>query len=468
MSLVYCETCGLLLTPDATACPNCKAPPRPANGAQGAPLPPAAAVGPHARPAAGLSRWRIGAPVPWRSLGGWVRSVFNGNVVNVVVAFFCAWGTLPLGILTGGIGATLGGIAGAFSGSLLEQPVMSRLDWLMLYGLPIPWGEQPAIGHQVLLTINDLVPSLGWQTGGILGALIGAVCGGLLLGWHGLTFSWSAMWSHDPTTPVSNLIGAGIAAVLVAAAYVAIYAAAEKWITSATGSARTPTRAENAAAGALVAEVCVTRMGVYPSRPRVLVVDDERASAVPGLRYLTVSTGLLDEDPERAGVIVAYALALWSSGTPLARIFADGVALPLVVLYELARRILEGVRVRPIAFALRLLLWPLLMTGRWIAAPLRRWWWRRQVFRADARVAALGLGAELAAWLETTPARPRARGRGWWAMTAVDPPRAHRLDKLNYDGPTPAPPPAAGPGPDAPDPGGLQPPSAGTSEGVAV
>lgn len=415
---MYCEQCGQLQPRNATYCPDCGNATRPA--ASGL--------------AARIAQWTIGAPAAWRSPLGWVRGLWHRNFWSSTAAFVAAWMGLPMAVLAGGLGGITGGIAGGFSGAMLEKPALDKLDLLYRYALPIPVDE-PYPGQVVLLAVQDLVPELGWQVGGMLGAIIGAAAGAGLMAWDAFWFPWIQLWKSDPTWPFSVFFGNLAAACVLAGLYTAVKVAAERRFLP---ESRSPSRREREHLAPLLAEVCVNRLGLHPSRPGLLMADDEDDTTVPTVtahaRHIVVSTNLLTAEPDRALAILTHAVATWREGWPLARHWADGLACPLLLLYFAARRVLDAQRVKPVAFLLRLILWPVLVTVRFGLAPARRWWHRRRVHEADRIVFAAGLGDAWRDHLATTPARPRPANTSWTELTTVDPRRELRLDKLEAPG----------------------------------
>jgi Zn-dependent protease with chaperone function len=352
------------------------------------------------------------------------------NLRGNLTALFCAWFNVPFVVMMAGIGAALGAITGAVSGTFLGEPVLARIDVFVKWVLPLP------------VRLQDLLPTAGAQIGGILGAIIGGFNGGLHLGWMALVYPWQLLYRGDPMWPVTVAVGQVVVALFVGGLYTVGYGALEPVILRIRGCRR-PSRREAAWLLPMVYEVGM-RMGLR-SVPRVLVDDSREVNAYSNQRHLVICRGLLDEfsyDRYTISGVVAHELAHWSEGHAIQRAFSVGVALPLVILYNVfawltgRNKPKDGrIVVRVVRMVASILGWAVLFTAEYIVRPMAAKGYREQEFRADAIAKAAGYGDGLYHFLSRTRRRFDTQRSGWEeSIMATHPWRELRLERLERPG----------------------------------
>ena len=330
--------------------------------------------------------------------------------------------------LLGAIGGITGGIAGFLSGSILGEAVVDRLTVFYQWVLPLP------------IDVVDLIPDTAWQVGGPLGAIIGAVYGAVTLAWLGAAYPWELLYAGDPLWPITVALGHVVSAVVIGAAYTVVMIGAERARLLASG-ARVPSRREVAALQPIIAD-CAARLGMGSAAPILLMVDDlEVARATAAARHLVVSTRLLREcrdDDGRLSAVVTRALVHWRDGHTVAAIWTKGIALPLFILYEVAARLTAATtntRARPMTFVVRVLLWPFVITTRYVVAPAQRRYWHRCEYAVDAITARAGFAGGLRAAIEAeSTAAPEPGGDHWDRAVTAMPPAELRLQAIEAQG----------------------------------
>ncbi|KAB1943179.1 M48 family metalloprotease [Micromonospora sp. ALFpr18c] len=426
---MFCDQCGATLAAGAIACGRCGA------GVDAPPIPSPRlpAVGerlpPPATPAVAVDvvdQAAVGSRARGPGWSTWARSTLGRNLVGTGTGIVAAWFNVPFVVLLAAIGAVFGGLAGVVSGTIAGQGVLSRLDALLTWVFPLP------------IRAEQLLPTAAAQVGGIVGGILGAVHGAGKLGWMAAVWPWEALAAGDPTWPWAVALGQVVTALVVGGLYL-VWTVATESVRLRIGGARRLSRREAAWLGPIVAEVAA-RMGLR-AVPRLLVDDRREANASAYIRHIVINYGLLEQldyDRDQVAGVLAHELAHWRAGDPVAMAWARGVALPLYLLYELADRLLM-VSSRPLHFAVRVLLWPVLVTVRYLVVPVQSRLWRQAEYRADAVAAAAGYGAGLRAALSFLRHTFDAARSGWdQTVLATHPPNELRLERLERsEGPTP-------------------------------
>jgi Zn-dependent protease with chaperone function len=407
---VFCDQCGRPTPPQAVVCPSCNAVLAPvipgprrsddevmqAEARPTATMPPAAA---------------------------WLAGLLGRNLRGTVVGIISAWFGVPWVLLMASLGAVVGGIAGLVSGTFVGPGVLSRLDTLLHYVVPLP--VQPL----------DLLPTAAAQIGGIVGAMIGAASGAWKLAYMAGVWPWEQLYAGDPLWPWMVAVGQVVTALFVGWLWVLGSTATEGARLRVSG-ARRMSRREQHWLGPIIAEVAA-KLGIR--RPPTVLIDDRREpNAHASVRHIVINQGIFDElghDPTAVAGVIAHELAHWKRGHAAANLFAKGVALPLYLFYELAVRLIEGTgRVRPIQWLLRILLWSVTTTVRYIVAPIHSHAARRNEFEADDMAAAAGYGEGQRRALARL--RYYEQGRDGWerAICSTHPPIELRMERLERPG----------------------------------
>jgi Zn-dependent protease with chaperone function len=266
-----------------------------------------------------------------------------------------------------------------------------------------------------------------------VGAILGAVNGAWTMGWMAAVWPWQALYAEDPLWPLQVALGQVVVALLVGLAWVVGTAVTERWWFF-LGGARRLSRREAAWLLPLY-DTVAGRMGLR-SVPTLLIDDRRTPNAYCGMRHVVVHQGLLDElanDRDAVAGVLAHELAHWRAGDAAAMTWAKAVSLPLYLLYEAAYRLLR-VRVRPLQWLVRALLWSVLVTVKYFVAPVQRQVWRRSEYAADAAAQAAGYGESLRRALAHL--RGFESGRDGWEETvyAVHPPVELRMERLEAAG----------------------------------
>lgn len=417
---MFCDQCGAALSAGAAACGRC--------GATVEPLPipsprrPAASelLPPPTTPVAPVDVDQAGGRPRGPGWATWARSTLGRNLTGTCAGLVAAWFNVPFVVLLAAIGAVFGGLAGVVSGTIAGQGVLSRLDALLTWVFPLP------------IKAEQLLPTAAAQVGGIVGGILGAVHGAGKLAWMAAVWPWEALAAGDPTWPWAVALGQVVTALVVGALYL-VWTVATESVRLRIAGARRLSRREAAWLGPIVAEV-TARMGLR-AVPRLLVDDRREPNASAYIRHVVINYGLLEQldyDRDQVAGVLAHELAHWRAGDTVAMAWARGVALPLYLLYELADRLLM-VSSRPLHFVVRVLLWPVLVTVRYLVVPVQARLWRRAEYRADAVAAAAGYGAGLRAALGYLRHSFDGDRSGWdRAVLATHPPNELRLERLEH------------------------------------
>lgn len=364
-------------------------------------------------------------PGSWPSARAWFAAAMLRNLRGIAAGIFGAWFNVPFVLLMAAVGALFGGLAGVVSGTFAGPGVTGRIDDLLNWVFPIPFD------------VEELLPTFGAQVGGIVGGLLGAVSGGFILAYAAFVWPWMLLSDGDPMWPVSVAVGQVLTALLVGFAYTLWSVAFEGWRLKLQG-ARRPSRREMEFLWPIVDEAA-TRLGVV-GRPRLLINDGRDVNAMAGARHIVIYQGLLDEVQYRRDAIaavVAHELVHWRHGDPIAMAWAKGVALPLYLLYELATRLLQVSRTRPLQWLIRFLLWSVMVTVKGVVIPLQAKTWREAEYRADAGAAGAGYAEGLRFVLGRMRGTFDGSRSGWdKAVCGTHPPYELRLERIEEPGKT--------------------------------
>lgn len=413
---MFCDQCGQRVDPAARRCPHCGATLAPVttpSSTSGPSVPRQREASDPAPTTAHLPRRRFPTGLASGLLGRNLRGTTSGIVG--------AWFGVPFILLMAAFGGVIGGIGGLVNGTFIGPGVLDRMDRLLNWGFALPFS------------VGDLLPTVGVQIGGIVGAILGALNGAWELGWRAAVWPWEALYREDPLWPVQVAAGQVVSAIIVGLLFVLGSAVTERGRFYLAG-ARRLSRRETTWLLPLYEQVA-GRMGLT-SVPVLLIDERRNANAYTGLRHIVLHQGLLDElaqDREAIAAVLAHELGHWRAGDASAMAWAKGVALPLYVLYEIGYRLL-GVRFRPLQWLIRMLLWSVLVTVRYLVLPVQRHVWRECEYKADAAAAAAGYGESLRRALSHV--RSFEAGRGGWEETvhAMHPPVELRMERLETPG----------------------------------
>jgi len=297
-----------------------------------------------------------------------------------VTATLCTWFNVPFALLMAAAGAIIGGIAGTVSGTFAGPAMLDRLDRLVQWGFPLP------------VSPRDLLPTAAIQIGGIIGGCLGAVTGAVKLGWLALTSPWQLLYDGDPTWPFAVGVGQVVTALFLGLCTVVGHVAFEGPLLRMAGGRRL-SRREDAWLGELLLATAAD-LGIAEP-PTLLMSEDRIPRAYAATRHIVLSRGMLRElEYDRAALagVLAHELAHWRRGDPIANAWIKGVALPLYLLHEIARRLIGGTRYRPLQWLLRAVLWSVLVTVSGLIRPMQAAGNRASEFAADKAAYAAGHG----------------------------------------------------------------------------
>lgn len=413
---MFCDQCGQSVPPSSAACPHCRATlePLPAQ-----PPTPVVVPAPPTNRHGLLARYPQAGYVPQ---GAGSRAYISGitrNLWGTLAGIVGAWFNMPFVVLAAGIGALFGGLAGVVSGTFAGVGVLSRIDALITWVFPLP------------VKAKDLLPTAGAQIGGIVGGILGALHGGWELAWMAAAWPWEQLYAEDPTWPIAVALGQIVTALVVALLYVWWSTVAEATRLRVSG-ARRLSRREAEWLMPIVFEAA-ERLELT-ALPRFLVDDRREPNAHAGIRHVVINYGLIDQldhDRDQVGAIVTHELVHWRDGDAIAMAWARGIALPLFLLYDLASKLLDLARSRPLHFLVRFLFWSVIVTVRRFVLPVQAGLWRRLEYRADALAAAAGYRSGLRGALTYLRRSFDGQRSGWdEAILATHPPNELRLERL--------------------------------------
>jgi Zn-dependent protease with chaperone function len=355
----------------------------------------------------------------------WLAAMFARNRRGTIAGILAAWFQVPFVVLMAGIGAVFGGLAGTVNGTVAGVGVTKRIDALLTWVFPLP------------VKVKDLLPTAGAQIGGIIGGILGAIYGAFKLAWMAFYWPWQTLYMADPTWPFALAIGQVLTALFVGWLYLGWRAFAEGNRLGIAG-ARRMSRREAEWLMPIMYEAA-ERLGLR-ALPQVLIDDRREPNAHAGIRHIVVNQGLLEQlnyDREAIGGVIAHELVHWRDGDAIGMVWARGVALPLFLLYELATRMIQASRLRPVQFTIRVLLWPVLVTVRYGVIPIQASVWQAAEYRADATAAAAGYRDGLRTALTYVRHSFDGSRSGWDAVVcATHPPNELRLEELEEHGRT--------------------------------
>jgi len=366
-----------------------------------------------------------GRPLDWPTSVGWIFSGFARSWLSLFTGIVCAWFGVPFAVLLAGIGAIVGGIGGVLSGSAMQDSGLDRLNVFVTWIFPLP------------VPVGELVPTVAWWLGSIIGGVLGAGSGATQMFLLALWWPWEQLYRGDPAWPIQVAVGQVIVGLVVGAGYVIYSVAFERWrLTKGSGGARTPARREVEWLEPMMVEVAGA-MGLK-GLPSLLIDDSREVNAFAHARHIVVTRGLLDYlgwDRAMVQGVVAHELAHWRRGDAIALTLLKGVSLPLYLAFEFATRVLDQARFKPLQWLLRMLLWGVLTTVRYVVVPVHARAMRQMETRADADVKAAGFAPGLHAALELMGASFDGSRSGWdRAMCATHPATEHRLEALEVEG----------------------------------
>jgi Zn-dependent protease with chaperone function len=329
---------------------------------------------------------------------------------------------VPFVLLLGALGALVGGISGAVSGTFIGEGVLDRLDKFLTWIIPLP--VKPA----------ELLPTAAAQVGGLFGGFLGAISGALKLGWRAGIWPWQTMYDADPLLPWTIAVGNVITAFACGWLFVGLWTVFERVLWHVWG-ARRLSRREHAWLRPIVDEAA-QRMGIGRA-PELMIQDGHRPTAFAGVRHIARSRGMLrlmEHDREMIAATIAYQLTRWHNGDVIATLFARGVGLPLYLMHELAYRLVKHTPWRPLQWLFRILLWSVLATVNYVVRPFHRRSIRQCTFDADDAVRLAGYAR---GWRRSLLLfQEFEEGRDGWAqvMLALVPPLELRLKRLEEPG----------------------------------
>ncbi|MGW9635892.1 M48 family metalloprotease [Nocardiopsis alba] len=349
------------------------------------------------------------------------------NAIGNGAALIATWFNIPFVVLLVALGAIFGGIGGLVSGTIAGPGVVSRFDMVFSLVLPMP------------VSMSDLMPNVSFPAGGMVGGLIGTFKGGLKMLEFGVLLPYSLMWSQDPLLPLGATLGQIVSGLSIASVYVLYCRVVEAGRLRVTG-ARRPSRREAEFLEPIIARAAA-RMGL-DRRPRLLMDDDREPNAYAGIHHIIVNRGLLEAlryDTEAISGVIAHEVAHYKHGDALGLAWNRGIAWPLYLLYELAHRWQASAVYWTVLLALvRVLLWSVIFTIRFLIMPLNSRHWRRSELRADAEAREAGYGPGLYTALTILGKNFDGARNGWdQSILATHPATELRLELLEEPGRTP-------------------------------
>jgi hypothetical protein len=351
------------------------------------------------------------------------RAAFGGRQLpGVAVSIVGAWFGVPFILIMAMLGGIVGGVSGTVSGTFVGSGVLSRLDKLLTFVFPLP------------VKAGDLLPVAAAQIGGIVGGLIGAVSGAAKMAWMAGVWPWQTLYEGDPLWPWELAVGNIVTAYFLGWLFVASWSAAEPLLWRTWGNRRM-SRREREFLWPILTEAAA-RLDIKRP-PELMIHDGVAATAETGIRLIGISRGMLrmmEHDRDMIAAILAWHLARWKAGHPIAALFTRGVGLPLYLLYELAFRLVKHTPWRPMQWLFRVLLWSVLTTVNYLVRPFHSRSIRSSYFEADAAVVRAGYGRGLRRALLLF--QQFESGRDGWGQTmlSLSPTRELRLERLQEPG----------------------------------
>jgi Zn-dependent protease with chaperone function len=328
------------------------------------------------------------------------------NFRGIATALICAWFYVPFAVFAAAVFGVLGAIVG-FAGGALS-------------GTQIP-------------VLGESIPA-GLQIGGMFGLAAGLIAGGVvgfLLGMFGPFL----LVQEDVAAALGVVVGQVAVGLFVGVVYTIFSVSTEATRLKIAG-ARRPSRREEELLMPIMHE-CAHRLDL-PGLPRLLIDDTKAVNAYAATRHIVLNQGLLDEfnyDREVIAGVLCHELGHWNNADPVASTFVRGVALPLYIVYTIAARLLEWLRHPILQLFLWAILFPVLITVRFIIAPMQGIESRAAEYRAD-RVAVLGGHREGVRRFLARIRRTIDRGMTGWDETICQthPPTELRLEALEEPG----------------------------------
>lgn len=376
-----------------------------------------------------------GRPRYFPSTFTWLRVGMGRSWRGVLGALVGTWFYVPFALAMSVLSAVVLGIVGFFGGFFFQQQ-----------HVPAAVTSLPLLGPAV----EAFLPA----SGGVLGGLIGVLLG-LLLGFTGaLAVFWVVVFSDDPVAGLGRLIGVAVAGLLVGVGYTLYRVMCESMILRLSGARRLSRRERELLLP--IAQDCARRLRLA-NFPPILMDDSRQPSAIAYTRHIVLSRGLLEEfeyDREVIAGVLCHELVHWRNGDPISAAFVRGTALPLYLAYAAAGWLSERGADRGhyrLASALAwLVLWPALLTVRFLIILLQAIDARRAEYRADQGAVLAGYRDGLRRALEQLLHSFESGRNGWdRAICAAHPPDEFRLERLEdaqhrypfteLDGPLPTP-----------------------------
>jgi Zn-dependent protease with chaperone function len=331
----------------------------------------------------------------------------------VVGALVSTYLYLPFAMLMAVVSAVVLGVLGLIGGT----------GFTIVGALAGPAFDLPLLGRPVesfLLAVS-----------GPLGALAGVLLG-LVLGFLGaLLLPWLGVFANDPLAGVGSVLLVVATGLFVGLVYTLVRVASESWVLRRSGARRMSRRERELIMP--IMHSCTQRLGLA-SHPPVLIDDRPEPSATAHARHIVICQELLQEfqyDREVIAAVVCHELVHWRNGDPISAAFVRGVALPLYVVHGLAGWLVRVVGHPLFTVLIWSILWPVLVTVKYVIMPLQAADTRRAEFRADRGAALAGYADGLRQVLVRLPALFEGGRNGWTsAVGDTHPPTELRLEWL--------------------------------------
>ncbi|WP_433531786.1 M48 family metalloprotease [Micromonospora sp. CA-263727] len=337
----------------------------------------------------------------------WLRVGILRDWRGVLGSFIAAWFYVPVALFAAVVAAVVAGLVLAFTGGEILKDQF-----------PEAARDAPVIG--------GLISSFLQQSGGAIGAFVGAVLAFLI----GLVAVQLIRFQEADSAAAlfAELAGIAAAAVLVGVLYTLYRVLLEHWLLRVSG-ARDLSRREAALVIPILHE-CAARLGL-PGVPRLLVEDDlVTTNARTYARHIVVTTGVLTNPRKEIAALLSHELVHWRTGDEITSAFVRGVGLPLVLVHAVPAWLVRRFAHPATNLFVFVFFWPVLLTMKYLVQPLHRADIRAAEYRADMGAVVAGHAEGLRAILERR--KSFESGRSGWdeAVCAEHPPNELRLDRL--------------------------------------
>lgn len=309
----------------------------------------------------------VGRPSHFPSVFAWLSAGMWRNWRGLLGSLIAGYTGLPFALWFGAMVAPFAGVAGLLAGFGWQPPVLATVADLPMVAPAL----EAFLGRTAL-------------SAGLLGAVIGVVLGFLLGMLVMLLLIWGPAFADDPVGGVATVLGAMAGGLVISTGYVGYRVVFERALLHLSGARRMSRREHELIAP--IVRGCAQRLGLR-NYPPIMIDDSREPNALAYTRHIVLCRGLLAElryDPEMIAGVVSHELVHWYNGDPISAAFVRGAALPVYPFHAAVGWVRRETDRSPlVTFLLWLILWPFLVTVRFLVMPLQAADSRRAELRAD-------------------------------------------------------------------------------------